>query len=518
MKVSLPYLTYQGNKPVYRRRIPAAVRAAFDGQHEVFADLAGKGRDQPIEIRKASVLKRVVAMVDAEFECALARARAGIPVGRFDRAVCESAIAKALAPVPPKSCETSPLALASPPAASRSLREQDVELLAERYRCAHLEADDEMRFGAPGTAKPPMTRDEHREYKELIADAVAQLRDAQARGDTSIVRETVTEVLSAEGFSTEIADSLFQRLERRFLAVDVEAAQLQWQRANGESIPTPAMPELDDESLMVATLIDHWRRVRAPGTKTVIEAQAAVRLFQSWCVERHQRVLSVNQLAIEDIAAFRDWLLLHVPKRNQKTGATLHPASVRKYLGLLTAIVNSYMCDRTVAFKNVFAVVKRPQAERGQGRARTAFRSEQLVRLFHHPHYVALRASPDALERTAFWVIAIGLLTGARLEEIGQLLVRDIVSFGDNAFFYFCDEAPGQRLKTGAADGDGRRAAHHVPVHDELIRMGFLEYVAAQKKRVGQAGHLFDTLKPDSHGVRTGYLSKRLARIFDAVG
>lgn len=186
-----------------------------------------------------------------------------------------------------------------------------------------------------------MTREEHRDYKELITEAVAQLREAQALGDTSIVRETVAEVLAAEGFSSSIADDLFQRLERRFLAVDVEAAQLQLQRANGESVDTPTVPELDDETLMFATLVENWQLVRSPGTKTAIEARAAIRLFEAWCIERHQRVLSVNRLAIEDIAAFRDWLLVHVTKRNQKTGAALHPASVRKYLGLLTAIVNS---------------------------------------------------------------------------------------------------------------------------------------------------------------------------------
>lgn len=125
MKISLPYLTYQGNTPIYRRRIPSAVRTAFGGQYEVFADLSWKCHllDNPSDMRKASTLKRVVAMVDAEFECALARARAGIQVGRFDRLVCEGAIAKALAPVTAETNTTE--ALVSLSVATRSLREED---------------------------------------------------------------------------------------------------------------------------------------------------------------------------------------------------------------------------------------------------------------------------------------------------------------------------------------------------------------------------------------------------------
>lgn len=521
MKISLPYLTYQSNKPMYRRRIPAVVRAAFGGQQEVFADLTLQctSLDNPADIRKAATLKRLVAMVDAEFESVLARARAGAQVGRFDRAVCERVLAKAFAPaLVPTPCEMTVGYDLGEPVANRTLREEDIDVLAERYKCFQLVADDDIRFGEAGASEPPMTREEHREYKELIAETVAQLREAQARGDSSIVRETVVEVLSAEGFSTIIADNLFQRLERRFLAVDVEAAQVQLQRANGESIVTPDIPEFDDESLTLSTMLENWRLVRLPSSKTVVEAHAAVRLFGTWCTESYQRILPVNRLVIEDVAAFRDWLTVHVPKRNQKTGAALHPASVRKYLGLLTAIVNSFMADRTVDFKNVFGEVKRPHQARGQGRPRTAFRSEQLVHLFQHPRYVALSCSVDAFERTEYWFMLIGLFTGARLEEIGQLLVRDIVSFGDNTFFYFCDEAPGQELKTSAAEADARSGAHHVPVHAELVRLGFLGYVAAQRARVGLSGQLFDALKLDSHGARTGYLSKRLNHILDECG
>jgi integrase len=101
------------------------------------------------------------------------------------------------------------------------------------------------------------------------------------------------------------------------------------------------------------------------------------------------------------------------------------------------------------------------------------------------------------------WVAAIALYTGARLEEIAQLTVADIRECPANGGTVWCIDihnGGSNRLKN-------ETSARLVPVHSELARAGFLEYVKALK-----AGPLFPGLKRrESKG---GKLSGRLGELF----
>jgi integrase len=72
----------------------------------------------------------------------------------------------------------------------------------------------------------------------------------------------------------------------------------------------------------------------------------------------------------------------------------------------------------------------------------------------------------------AYWIPIIGVFTGARVSELAQLRVVDAETVDGVAVLRITDEADGSSVKTEA----GRRV---VPVHEELIRLGFLDYVAA---------------------------------------
>jgi hypothetical protein len=76
-------------------------------------------------------------------------------------------------------------------------------------------------------------------------------------------------------------------------------------------------------------------------------------------------------------------------------------------------------------------------------------------------------------------------------------------------FFHFTNEGEGQKLKGG---GKSRK---RVPVHAELVRLGFLRYVESMRKR--KESRLFFELRPDSHGHITGRWSKWFNRYMDDV-
>ncbi|MDX8432853.1 site-specific integrase [Mesorhizobium abyssinicae] len=100
------------------------------------------------------------------------------------------------------------------------------------------------------------------------------------------------------------------------------------------------------------------------------------------------------------------------------------------------------------------------------------------------------------------WGPLIGLYTGARLNEICQIELSDIKEDAGIWYFDFNDEGDKKHLKTTAS----RRI---VPVHDQLLALGFLEYVDALRAR-GQT-----RLFPDfSFSAKEGY-GRPLSRWFN---
>jgi integrase len=112
------------------------------------------------------------------------------------------------------------------------------------------------------------------------------------------------------------------------------------------------------------------------------------------------------------------------------------------------------------------------------------------------------RHSPD----TALpWIALVALYTGARLEEICQLTTADVREEGDNgAAVWVIDIHNGgqNKLKT-------KTSARIVPVHRQLVRLGFVDYV-----RSLPPGPLFPGLKRraskgDKLGGRVGELFRK---------
>ena len=232
----IPYISQERGYAVFRRRIPTRLRSAFGGQQEIFASL----RHAPLETmtegstrRRAGyrkAVKRAAALLGAEVEKALSRAESGEFVGRMESRRCEEILAHALTREDAPAVVEPSLPPPPPP-----LLESDIEPLARRYQSLHLLTDHTMRFGDDDSTVP-MLLEEHRAYKDLIEETVEQLSEAQACGDTGIVREVAQEFLASEGFAAQVADNVYRKFEQRLLAADLETAQLQLLRAQGQTV------------------------------------------------------------------------------------------------------------------------------------------------------------------------------------------------------------------------------------------------------------------------------------------
>jgi len=91
--------------------------------------------------------------------------------------------------------------------------------------------------------------------------------------------------------------------------------------------------------------------------------------------------------------------------------------------------------------------------------------------------YTELTENPSGLVRkdSHKWGMLLGMFTGARLNEICQLDIADVKQDGDTWFLNITDEGDDTKSVKSKA---GRRK---VPLHSELIRLGFLDFVESRR-------------------------------------
>lgn len=120
--------------------------------------------------------------------------------------------------------------------------------------------------------------------------------------------------------------------------------------------------------------------------------------------------------------------------------------------------------------------------DESKAKKREPFTTEELVLIFgaaEHAHRKYKKAH-------YYWLPIIGLLTGARLNEICQLHLVDFEMVSGIHCIKLQDEKENQRLKNNSA----RR---YIPVHDKLIEIGLIRYV--ERLRAQGQERLFPELK-----------------------
>lgn len=122
---------------------------------------------------------------------------------------------------------------------------------------------------------------------------------------------------------------------------------------------------------------------------------------------------------------------------------------------------------------------------------RRGFTSEDVQKIFQNPIWTGFkslhftrRPGNVLLKDGLFWVPIICALTGARRSEIAGLATSDIVQ----VMGIWCFDIKENGLRSLKNEETSRL----VPIHSQLIELGFLEYVAAQKRSI----ELFPDMKP----------------------
>lgn len=224
------------------------------------------------------------------------------------------------------------------------------------------------------------------------------------------------------------------------------------------ALPEPVTRPIGERATTLRTVFDRWKRSGATPRKddSIQAMDRTLRQFEG----RHPSV-ALRDITREMGEAYRAWLM-----ENCRT-----PKTARDRLtGLKTLLKYAYR-DLEWTQRHTWEGLDIKARITNKRRAIT---DEEMGALFGTPLHTeyALPKVKQGGQDAAYWIPLLGAFTGARLGELCQLRTVDVQIVEGIPALALTDDGEGQSIKTEA----GRRT---IPIHSELIRLGFLDYAKA---------------------------------------
>lgn len=364
--------------------------------------------------------------------------------------------------------------------------------LARRHRDAIVGNDARMRREAGRDGKESLTAQRLSELDEVpmeLADHFEKLRGF----DPSAVEEVALGTLHALGIAEPKRHASWNDLCDALLQAEIDAYQSIHQSHIARRMlePEPLNPRLqtapkEDPTkhvVLLSDLADEYMRVSNPGPSWRVKVSAAIDSYSG--VAGTSQVAEITQRSIQDWVS---WLLdppidstaarsvTHTPKPPRKRA----PRTVRDgYLAVIKTLLK-FAVDRGYISSSPASGVTVPTARR-KATAKRPFDVSELESIFQLPRFVGSRDkhridAPGSvlIDDHRYWNPLLALFTGARSSEIAQLRLRHVTRDGEYDVLLFTTSAGDQgdedSLKTPSA-------FRRVPIHPELIKLGFLAYV-----------------------------------------
>lgn len=172
----------------------------------------------------------------------------------------------------------------------------------------------------------------------------------------------------------------------------------------------------------------------------------------------------IRSITTEDISAI--WIPIELKRPNKKyKGKTLSRTRLEKRRGYLSKFFDWAKTSTFYSAENPMAVKMATKAEiKAQTTSYAEFTSDDLARLFN-AKYVDHMNKPDW-----YWPPLLALLSGARLGEICNLEI-DSIKVIEGVHTY------------EILDGKTVESERVVPIHSELLKLGFWDYVEALRMK-----------------------------------
>lgn len=230
-------------------------------------------------------------------------------------------------------------------------------------------------------------------------------------------------------------------------------------------VDRPTAPKAAAKPKKLRDVFDRWKvqHMPAEGKKVpdaVTKKEAALKLY-----EQHTGNPPLSDLTRDMGEAFKTFVL-------QQEGAS---KTKNMRFGAIKDLLNYANRDLEWLTRNPWQGLDIPYVTQNKRDPWTLAQVKALFGLplftkYELPNTTASNGGP-----AAYWIPLLGLYTGASVSELAQLQPVDVVDRDGIVCISVNDDAEGKRLKAP-------QRRREVPLHSELLRLGFLEYVKEVRK------------------------------------
>jgi integrase len=257
----------------------------------------------------------------------------------------------------------------------------------------------------------------------------------------------------------------------------------------------------------ISDIIPQWiERISTenPNKKTIDEYHAKLLVFK-----KHVGDIAITNITAKVIADFVTGLV-----NGKVTGKNISASGTNKYISAINSFflhaqrIGEWPQDKP--FPTLKQKIKSSASVRET--SYQPFNTEDLNLIFKKEHIFGWKEmGGHQFAPHMLWLPLLGLFTGARLEELCQLMHTDIYEDEDQVWVIDINDIDGKHLKTKAA-------TRKIPLHPQLIDLGFLVYLNDVKANFKSEKLIFPYLTANKYSMLSSGPSKWFARFLQKIG
>lgn len=320
---------------------------------------------------------------------------------------------------------------------------------------------------------------------------------------SDIVADEVDRMCNDLQLMPDKKSAAYRKLHICFLENALDAMDIIRERQKGKRIPTPPEPadtsseELEADEKSIREIAELWHNREKSGASTVQAVDTALRLL-----EGHLGHIPMNRLTAQRVSHWVDLLVKKpaLPKKEHRhlplgTLVALYEEqpgvqritgkTVNTHLGHLRAVWN-WARKRGYVSRDLHNPFEEQSVKEAAPLVSGGFSKEQLTAIFGLPVFTKGERPVRGRGEASFWVPLLLLQYGLRPEEACQLLTKDIEYDQDERLWKLritdIGDHPVKGKRSLKAEKNINAQRRALPITENLIRMGFIDYAAALRK------------------------------------
>lgn len=331
-------------------------------------------------------------------------------------------------------------------------------------------------------------------------------------------------------------------LARRMMRAEIEALEATLKRDKGDYTHAPADPIVKpatgtsrEQAKPGETIMELFEQYAAENPNNItadtlaqgrrdvgmfvdhVGSTCSVHRIDKKAVREWKALLMRYPVKAKESKAFAGMKLAQIVRHNEKVGKpVLTPRTVNRYLAGLGAFCN-WLVNHGYLDQNPTAGMALKKEKKV---STLPFTVDQMNTLFQSPLFTGAQSSSEwskiakpgdvRIRDHRYWVPLVMLFSGARPAEIAQLSIADVRQAHGHWIMHITSEGDGEKsVKTAGS-------MRVVPVHPELVRLGFIKYRDGMEK-AGQQ-RLFPEATRNTRGQMIADFSREFGRYLTRMG